>query len=136
MEILHVSASPHVLGTSPQVLHQIAIITINLYHPPKNGRAAFQGRSKYLDTKVGDSEATTSFQFCFWGNFLTGSTILQVSAVNHIFISQTTCHVAGNLFSCLAPLCVYSSMKIQNRNEFLSGSDFFGVSYFKLPFFY
>ena len=34
---------------------------------------AYQGRSKYLDTKVGGSEATKSFQFCFWGIFLTDS---------------------------------------------------------------
>ena len=52
MEILHTSASIHVLGTSPQVLHQIAIITINLYHPPKNGRAASYLIDDRLSRKV------------------------------------------------------------------------------------
>ena len=40
MKILHISASLYVLGTSSQVLHQIAIITVALYHWFKNGRAA------------------------------------------------------------------------------------------------
>ena len=52
MKMLHNSTRPNVLGTSSKVLHQIAIITVDLYYPTTNGRGAIFLDNDRLSRKV------------------------------------------------------------------------------------